>query len=61
MEKLLILMPLWFLLLILLCTHNCGCETKQNNLPDLPLEHLKRYLNTFTKVKEQCIYRLFTV
>lgn len=54
MEKLLILMPLWFLLLILLCTHNCGCETKQNNLPDLPLEHLKRYLNTFTKVKEQC-------
>lgn len=54
MEKLLILIPLWFLLLILLCTHNCGCETKQNNLPDLPLEHLKRYLNTFTKVREQC-------
>lgn len=54
MEKLLILIPLWFLLLILLCTHNCGCETKQNTLPDLPLEHLKRYLNTFTKVREQC-------
>lgn len=34
------------------------CETELESsvvtLPDLPLDHLKRYLNTFNKIKTQC-------
>ncbi|XP_058979914.1 EGF domain-specific O-linked N-acetylglucosamine transferase [Musca domestica] len=36
----------------LLCL--CECDVEQSlSLPDLPLEHLKRYINTFDKVKQQ--------
>ncbi|XP_073827085.1 EGF-domain O-GlcNAc transferase [Musca autumnalis] len=32
----------------------CECDIEQSlSLPDLPLEHLKRYINTFDKVKQQ--------
>lgn len=55
MEKFIIFIPIWVLLF---CVNKSGCETKQDShhfiLPDLPLEHLKRYLNTFSIVNQHC-------
>lgn len=50
MEKTLIITSI-----ALLSVYYGGCEIKQSILPDLPLDHLKRYLNTFDKVKEKCV------